>query len=67
MLRSVVASSLIIKNMLAGNTLPTTREILEHFYYVRQLMMDTDLKFSRKIPTFSDVQGLVQAEVVRLW
>ena len=67
MLRSVEASSLIVKNKLAGNTLPTTREVLGHFYYVRQLLMDTDPKFLRKIPGFSDVQGLVQAEVIGLW
>ena len=45
MLRSVEASSLIVQNKLAGNTLPTTREVLEHFYYFRQLLMDTDPKF----------------------
>ena len=67
MLRSVKASSLIAKNKLAGNTLPTTREVLENFYYVRQRLMDTDPKFLRKIPGFSDVQGLIQAEVVGLW
>ena len=50
MLQSVEASSLIVQNKLAGNTLPTTREVLEHFYYFRQLLMDTDPKlFAEKI------------------
>ena len=59
MLRSVEASSPIAKKKkIAGNMLPTTREVLEHFYCGRQLM-DTDPKFLRKIFGFSDVQGLV--------
>ena len=64
MLRSVEASSLTVKNKLAGNTLQTTREVLVHFYYVRQLLMHTDSTFLRKIPGFNDVQGVVQVEVV---
>ena len=70
MLRLVKASSLIVKNKFAGNTLPTTREVLEHFYYfwcIRQLLMDTGPKFLSKISGLSDVHGLVQAEVVGLW
>ena len=50
MLRSVKASSLIVQNKLTGNTLPTTREVLEHFYYFRQFLMDTDSKlFAQKM------------------
>ena len=61
MLRSVEASSVIVKNKLTGNTLPTTRDVLEHFYYVRQLLMDSDSKFSIKISSFS-IGGQVNAK-----
>jgi len=67
MLRSAEANSLIVKNKLAGNVLPTTREVLEHYYYIRQVLMDTDPNFLTSVPSFSDVQDLVQAEVKALW
>ena len=56
-LRSGEVDSLQIRKELVGNVLPTNREVIEHFFHVRQLLMVTDTKFSKKIPTFNDVKG----------
>ena len=50
-----------------GNTLPTNREVIEHFYLVRQVLMDTESKFSAKGPGFNDITQVVISDVVDLW
>ena len=64
--RSGGVDSLQIRKELVGNVLPTNREVIEHFFHVRQLLMVTDTKFSKKIPTFNDVKDVVIRDVVDL-
>ena len=59
--------SLQIRKELVGNALPTNREVIEHFFHVRQLLMVTHTKISKKISTFNDVKGVVICDVVDLW
>ena len=49
-----------------GNTLPTNREVIEHFYHVRQVLMDTECKFSAEGPGFNDIKRVVISDVVDL-
>ena len=50
-----------------GNTLPINREVIEHFYHVRQVLMDTESKFSAKEPGFNDIKQVVISDAVDLW
>ena len=50
-----------------GNRLPTNREVIEHFYHVLQILMDTESKFSAKGPGFNDIKQVVISDVVDLW
>ena len=50
-----------------GNTLPTNREVIEHFYHVWQVLMDAESEFSAKGPEFNDIKQVVISDVVDLW
>ena len=50
-----------------GNTLPTNREAIEHFYHVRQVLMDAKSKFSAEGPGFNDIKQVAISDVVDLW
>ena len=49
-----------------GNTLPTNREVIEHLYHVREVLMVTEFKFSTKGPGFNDIKQVVIGDVVDL-
>ena len=66
-LRSSEIESLLFGKKSVGNTSPTNREVIEHFYHVRQLLMDTESKFSAKGPGFNDIKQVVISDVVDLW
>jgi len=51
MLRSAEAASYLIKRKLT--VLPTSRDILGHYYHIRQVLMDIDPRFLRKLPSFN--------------
>ena len=59
--------SLLFGKKLVGNTLPTNREVIEHFCHVRQALMDTESKFSAKGSGFNDIKQVVISDVVDLW
>ena len=42
-------------------------QVIEHFYHVRQVVMDTESKFSAKGPGFNDIKQIVTSDVVDLW
>ena len=50
-----------------GKALPTNREVIKHFYHVRQVLMDTESKLSAKGPGFNDIKQVVISDVVDLW
>ena len=52
---------------LSGIVLPTSREVLEHCYHIRQILMDTDPKFIKKLPSFQDTKEVVIADVSAVW
>ena len=66
-LRSSEIESLLFRKKLVGNTLPTNREVIEHFYHVLQVLMDTESKFSAKGPGFNGIKQVVISDVVDLW
>ena len=49
------------------NTLPANREVIEHFYYVWQVFMDTESKFLAKGPGLNDIKQVVTSDVADLW
>ena len=55
--------SLLFRKKLVGNALPTNREVIEHFYHVRQALMDTESKFSATGPGFNDIKQVVISDV----
>ena len=65
-LRSNEIESLLFRKKLVGNTLSTNREVIEHFYHVRQVLIDTESKFSAKGPGFNDTKQVVISDVVDL-
>ena len=65
-LRSSEIESFLFRKKLEGNTLPTNREVIEHFYHVRQVLMDAESKFSAKGPGFNDIKQVVISDVVDL-
>ena len=66
-LRLVKENSLAVSTKLAENVLPTCRDVVAHYHYIRQLLMTTDPKYLRKVPGFSDLKDLVISDVVKLW
>ena len=66
-LRYSEIESLLFRKKLVGNTLPTNREVIEHFHHVRQVLMDTESKFSAKRPGFNGINQVVISGVVDLW
>ena len=67
LLRSGDADLLIVRSKLAENVLPTNRNIVEHYYYIQQLLIDTDPKFLKKISGFNDIKNIVITDTVELW
>ena len=66
-LRSSEIGSFLFRKKLVGNTLPTNREVIEHFYHLRQVLMDAESEFSAKGPEFNDIKKVVISDVVDLW
>ena len=66
-LRFSETESLLFRKKLVGNTLPTNREVIEHFYNVRLVLMDTESKFSARGREFNDIKQVVISNVVSLW
>ena len=62
-LRFSEIESLLFRKKMVGNTLPTDREVIEHFYHVRQVLMDTESKFSAKGSGLNDIKQVVISEV----
>ena len=50
-----------------GNTLRANREVIERFYHVRQVLVDTESKFSAKEPGFNDINQVEISDIVDLW
>ena len=65
-LKSGEVDSPQIRKKLLGNVLPTNTEVIEHFFHVRQILMVTDTKFSKK-KNFNDLKDVVISDVVELW
>ena len=65
-LRSSEIEPLLFGKKLVGNTLSTNREVIEHFYQVRQVLMGTESEFSAKGPGFNDIKQVVVSDVVDL-
>ena len=55
-LRSSEIKSLLFRKKLVGFTLSMNKEVIEHFYHFRQVLMDTESKFSAKEPGFNDIK-----------
>ena len=66
-LRSSEIEFLLFRKKLVGNTLPTNREVIAHFYHVRQFLMDRESEFSAKGPGLNDIKQVVISNVVGLW
>ena len=66
-LRSSEVDFLLTRKKLVGNVLPTNQEVIQHYYHVRQFLIDTEPKFSRIPPGFNDIKELVMSDVVELW
>ena len=60
-LRSSEIGYFLFRKKLVGN-----REVIEHFYHVRQVLMDAESKFSAKGPGFNDIKQVVISDVVDL-
>ena len=67
LLRSAVEDSKIIRKRLAENMLPTNRDVVGHYFYVRQLLIDTDPNFEKVTPGYKDVKDVVVTDVRKLW
>ena len=48
-------------------TLPKNREVIKHFYYVRQVLMEAESEFSAKGPGFNGIKQVVISNFVDLW
>ena len=59
-LRSTEVESFMEKKESSGIVLPTSREVLER-YYIHQILVDTDPKFIKKLPSFQDMKEVVIA------
>ena len=66
-LRSSEVDSLLTRKKLVGNVLPTNQEVIQHYYHVRQFLINTEPKFSRIPPGFNNIQELVMSDIVKLW
>ena len=66
-LRSSEVESLLIQKKLVKNVLPTNREVIQHYHYIGQLLIDTEPKFRKVAPGFSDIKEIVMRDVVELW
>ena len=52
---------------LRGIALPTSRKVLEQFYHICQILVDTDRKFLKKLPGFRNIKKVIIADVVAVW
>ena len=66
-LRSSEVDSSLTRKKSVGNVLPTNQEVIQHYYHVRQFLIDTEPKFLRIPPGFNDIKELVMSDVVESW
>ena len=53
---------------LKENVLPTNEEVLQHYFFKRNVIQHTNAKFFKKISTeFTDLKYEVAADVAKLW
>ena len=49
------------------NLLPTNEEVLQHYFFKRNVIQHTNAKFLKKFPQFTDLKYEVAADVAKLW
>ena len=52
---------------LKENLLPTNEELLQHYFFKRNVIQHTNAKFFKKFPEFTDLKYEVAADVAKLW
>ena len=52
---------------LSGTVLLTSREVLGHYFHIRQILSDTEPKFLKKLPSFNDIKEVVKTDVTAVW
>ena len=66
-LRSDISRSLQVFKQMKDNILPTNFEVVQHYFYLRKNLADSDSKFSSKTPSFSDLKDSVVNDVIAVW
>ena len=66
-LRSDISRSLQVFKHIKGNVLPTNFEVVQHYFYLRKKLEDSDPKFSSKTPSFSDLKDSLVNDVTAVW
>ena len=66
-LRSSEVESLLIQKKLVKNVLLTNREAIQHYHYIRQLLIDIEPIFGKVAPGFSEIKEIAMSDVVELW
>ena len=49
------------------NVLPTNEEVLQHYFFKRNVIQHINAKFLKKFPEFTDLKYEVAADVAKLW
>ena len=52
---------------LKENVLPTNKEVLQHYFFKRNVISHTNAKFLKKFPEFTDLNYEVAVDVAKLW
>ena len=52
---------------LKENVLPTNEEVLQHYFFKRNVIQHTNAKFFKKFPEFTDLKYEVATDVTKLW
>ena len=47
----------------SGTVLLTSREVIGHYYHIRQILSDTEPNSFKKLPSFNDIKEVVKADV----
>ena len=57
----------LIAAELRETVLPTNKEVLQHYFFKRNIIQQTNAKFLKKFPEFTDLKYEVAADVAKLW
>ena len=65
--RSKFGKFLISCEKFANNVLPSNRNVVNHYEFLRKTLCSTDPKFFKKLPVFTDVKQELSNNVREIW